>query len=150
MLVITNLFCQKLNFFLLPSSNNYSKENAGISRKNALTTFFFFFFSVSCYQPNPSFCWNGVRKEPCMLLEPDCTQTPRLPGRAVQPHCPNPASWFLEGNRGDPFPLLYTSFHILGPFKSAPRASFPKSCQPTMQKTPAWDSSPYPPKYACS
>lgn len=22
--------------------------------------FSFFFFSVSCYQPNPSFCWNGV------------------------------------------------------------------------------------------
>lgn len=51
MLVITNLFCQKLNFFLLPSSNNYSKENAGISRKNALTTFFFFFFQSLATSP---------------------------------------------------------------------------------------------------
>lgn len=107
MLLITYLFCQKLNFFLLPSSSNYSKEKAGISRKKMHSLLFFFFFSLL------------LPAQPFLLLrQGKARAVPAagtwLPGRAVQPHCPTPASWFLEGNRGDPFPLLHTPFHALG------------------------------------
>lgn len=81
MLLITYLFCQKLNFFLLPSSSNYSKEKAGISRKKMHSLLFFFFFQSLATSPAlPSAkAGQGESCACCQNLAPRKSSTAPLP-----------------------------------------------------------------------